>query len=69
MTLSHNVRSPDEVDSVPWGPGAGADIVREPAETFWGGYSAAFSDPRATVEVAHNPRWKIAEDGSVELPE
>jgi uncharacterized protein len=49
--------------------GAGADVVREPAETFWGGYSAAFTDPDGHPwEVAHNPRWTIREDGSIELP-
>ena len=48
---------------------AGADVVREPAETFWGGYSAAFADPDGHPwEVAHNPRWTIREDGSIELP-
>ena len=48
---------------------AGANIVREPAETFWGGYSAAFTDPDGHPwEVAHNPRWTIREDGSIELP-
>ena len=46
VTLAHNVRSPDEVDAViEEARRAGADIVREPAETFWGGYSAAFTDP------------------------
>src|SRR5665809_3904 len=42
VTLAHNVRSPAEVDSVTeQARSAGARIVREPAETFWGGYSAA----------------------------
>ncbi|MET0615925.1 MAG: VOC family protein [Thermoleophilaceae bacterium] len=70
VTLAHNVRSPGEVDSViEEARGAGADIVREPAETFWGGYSAAFVDPEGHAwEVAHNPHWTIHEDGSVELP-
>jgi len=70
-TLAHNVRSPAEVDAViEEARAAGADIVREPAETFWGGYSAAFIDPEGHPwEVAHNPRWPIREDGSVELPE
>src|SRR3712207_1178746 len=41
VTLAHNVRSPDEVDSVAEeARAAGAQIVREPGETFWGGYSA-----------------------------
>ena len=71
VTLAHNVRSPDEVDSViEEARAAGADIVREPAETFWGGYSAAFTDPEGHPwEVAHNPRWTIRDDGSIELPE
>jgi SAM-dependent methyltransferase len=70
VTLSHNARSPEDVDAViEEARRAGADIVREPGETFWGGYSAAFTDPEGHPwEVAHNPRWTIHEDGSVELP-
>ena len=70
LTLAHNLRSPAEVDAViEEARAAGADIVREPAETFWGGYSAAFTDPDGHPwEVAHNPRWTIHEDGSAELP-
>jgi uncharacterized protein len=70
VTLAHNVRSPGEVDAViEEARAAGAGIVREPAETFWGGYSAAFTDPDGHPwEVAHNPRWTIREDGSTELP-
>jgi uncharacterized protein len=71
LTLAHNVRSPGEVDAViEEARAAGAAIVREPAETFWGGYSAAFTDPEGHPwEVAHNPRWTIRDDGSIELPE
>jgi catechol 2,3-dioxygenase-like lactoylglutathione lyase family enzyme len=71
VTLAHNVRSPEEVDAVvEEARAAGADIVREPAATFWGGYSAAFTDPDGHAwEIAHNPRWTIRDDGSVELPE
>ena len=37
---------------------AGATIGREPAETFWGGYSGVFVDPDGHPwEVAHNPHW------------
>jgi uncharacterized protein len=70
VTLAHNVRSPVEVDAiVEEARAAGADIVREPAATFWGGYSAALLDPEGHAwEIAHNPRWEIREDGSVELP-
>ena len=70
VTLAHNVRSPAAVDAViEDARAAGAAIVREPGETFWGGYSAAFTDPDGHPwEIAHNPRWRIREDGSVELP-
>jgi len=71
VTLAHNVRSPAEVDAVTEeARAAGARIAREPAETFWGGYSAAFADPDGHPwEIAHNPRWTIREDGATELPE
>jgi catechol 2,3-dioxygenase-like lactoylglutathione lyase family enzyme len=69
VTLAHNVRSPAEVDSVTEeARSAGASVVREPAGTFWGGYSAAVVDPDGHPwEIAHNPRWSLREDGSVEL--
>ena len=70
VTLAHNVRSPAEVDAVTEeARRAGARVAREPAETFWGGYSAAIVDPEGHAwEIAHNPRWRIRENGSVELP-
>jgi catechol 2,3-dioxygenase-like lactoylglutathione lyase family enzyme len=69
VTLAHNVRSPAEVDSVTeQARSAGASVVREPGQTFWGGYSAAFLDPDGHPwEIAHNPRWPRHDDGSVEL--
>jgi catechol 2,3-dioxygenase-like lactoylglutathione lyase family enzyme len=69
MTLAHNVRSPAEVDAViAEAARAGARIARPAGETFWGGYSGVFVDPDGHPwEVAHNPRWRIAEDGSVSL--
>jgi catechol 2,3-dioxygenase-like lactoylglutathione lyase family enzyme len=71
VMLAHNVGSPAEVDAViEEARNAGANIVREPAETFWGGYSAAFTDPEGHAwEIAHNPRWTIGDDGSVTLPD
>jgi catechol 2,3-dioxygenase-like lactoylglutathione lyase family enzyme len=70
VTLAHNVRSPEEVDAViEDARAAGAEIPREPGETFWGGYSAIFVDPEGHPwEVAHNPRWTIREDGTISLP-
>jgi predicted lactoylglutathione lyase len=69
VTLAHNVRSPEEVDGVlAEAHAAGATITRPGAETFWGGYSGAFTDPDGHPwEVAHNPHWTIAGDGSVSL--
>jgi uncharacterized protein len=71
ITLAHNVRSPSEVDSViEEAREAGATIGRPGAETFWGGYSGVFIDPDGHPwEVAHNPHWTIADDGSVVLPD
>src|SRR5256714_4137001 len=56
VTPAHNVRSPAEVDSViEEARAAGAEIPREPAETFWGGYSGVFVDPDGPPsEVADN---------------
>ncbi len=70
ITLAHNVGSPAEVDAVvEEARAAGATIVRAGAETFWGGYSAAFLDPDGHPwEVAHNPHWTLGADGSVRLP-
>ncbi len=69
VTLAHNVRSPAEVDTaIEEARAAGARIAREPAETFWGGYSGVFLDPDGHPwEVAHNPGWTLADDGSVRL--
>ncbi|MDX6198740.1 MAG: uncharacterized protein QOJ79_1891 [Actinomycetota bacterium] len=69
ITLAHNVRSPQQVDAViDEARAAGAQIGREPATTFWGGYSGVFIDPDGHPwEVAHNPGWHITEDGAVQL--
>jgi uncharacterized protein len=69
ITLAHNVRTPEEVDAVlAEAAGAGGEIGRPGAATFWGGYSGVFLDPEGHPwEVAHNPHWTIADDGSVRL--
>jgi catechol 2,3-dioxygenase-like lactoylglutathione lyase family enzyme len=69
ITLAHNVRSPAEVDAVlAEAEAAGATIGRPGAATEWGGYSGIFLDPDGHPwEVAHNPYWTIAEDGSTHL--
>ena len=69
VTLAYNTRSPTEVDEVlAEAEAAGATIARPGAETFWGGYSGVFVDPEGHAwEVAHNPHWTVAADGSVSL--
>ncbi|HUG08510.1 MAG TPA: VOC family protein [Acidimicrobiia bacterium] len=70
ITLAYNTRTRDAVDEViEEARSAGATIGREPADTFWGGYSGVFIDPDGHPwEIAHNPDWQMGEDGSVRLP-
>jgi catechol 2,3-dioxygenase-like lactoylglutathione lyase family enzyme len=69
ITLAYNVGSPAEVDAVlAEARAAGATIGRSGAATPWGGYSGVFVDPDGHPwEVAHNPGWTIADDGSISL--
>ena len=69
VTLAHNVDGPEAVDRVmEEARAAGATVTHEAGATFWGGYSGAFADPDGHPwEVAHNPHWTLAEDGSVRL--
>ena len=69
VTLALNLGSPEEVDrATEEARSAGATIAREPAATFWGGYSSAFIDPDGHPwEIAHNPYWRLTEDGGVRL--
>lgn len=71
VTLAYNARSEAQVDSViEEARFAGATIVKDPAETFWGGYSGVFIDPDGHPwEVAYNPDWEITDDGATRLPE
>jgi len=69
VTLAYCVESPEDVDDVLADAAtAGASIARPAADTFWGGYTGVFVDPDGHPwEVAHNPGWPIADDGSVSL--
>jgi len=71
ITLAFNARSREEVDAVlAEAQTAGAKILKPAQEAFWGGYSGYFSDPDGFAwEVAWNPSFAIAEDGSLRLPE
>ena len=71
ICLAHNVRSRDEVDEVMrLAERAGAAVSRPAAETFYGGYAGAFTDLDGHAwEIAYNPGFPIAEDGSITLPD
>ena len=69
ITLAHNVASAEEVDAViERARQAGGAITREPSETFYGGYAGVFRDVDGHAwEIAHNPGFGLAADGSVIL--
>jgi uncharacterized protein len=71
VTLSYNARSRAEVDAVlAEARAAGAKLLKPAQEAFWGGYSGYFADPDGFPwEVAWNPSFPIAPDGSLSLPE
>lgn len=57
FTIAHNEPSRDAVDAtIERARAAGATIIKEPQEVFWGGYSGYFADPDGFYwEIAHNP--------------
>jgi uncharacterized protein len=69
VALAHNVASREEVDDlIAQARKSGATITREPAETFYGGYAGVFRDLDGHAwEVAHNPSFGLAADGSIVL--
>ncbi len=71
IALAHNVHSSSEVDEViAAAQSAGAAVTRPPATTFYGGYAGVFTDPDGNAwEIAHNPGFPLAEDGSLTIPD
>jgi len=69
MALGYNVRAKSEV--VPLlqrAAAAGAKILKPARDASWGGYSGYFADPDGFAwEVAWNPFWRFASDGSVQF--
>ncbi len=65
MTIGHNVNTPAKVDTaMAEAARAGATIIREAAETFFGGYGGYFQDPDGHLwEVVYNPGMLVDEDG------
>jgi len=71
FSLAHNARSKADVDAVlAETVAAGATLVKPARDVFWGGYSGYFADPDSFLwEIAWNPFFPIAEDGSISLPD
>jgi catechol 2,3-dioxygenase-like lactoylglutathione lyase family enzyme len=70
ITLAYNVHERADVDHVLGeAKAAGATILKPGEDVFWGGYSGYFADPDGHPwEVAWNPHFPLAEDGSIRLP-
>ena len=68
--LSHNVPNPQLVDALlAEAEAAGGRIVKPAAQKPWGGYAGYFADPDGHLwEVAWNPGFGLAADGSLRLP-
>ena len=69
MALAHNVDSGDEVvEVIARAEAAGATVLKPAGPIFFGGIQGYFADPAGfRWEVAWNPGWSVAPDGSVSL--
>jgi len=67
VTFAINVERPELVDSsIEEIAAAGAKIVKEPSDAFWGGRTAYFADPENNLwEVAWNPSSIFDERGAM----
>ncbi len=61
FTIGHNVSTKEEVDVVmEQSKRAGANILKQAHDTFWGGYAGYFQDLDGHIwEVAWNPQWVV----------
>jgi uncharacterized protein len=71
VTLAQNFASEAEVDEAfAAALAAGGTALKSPEKVFWGGYSGYWADPDGHVwELAMNPFWPLAADGTLTLPE
>jgi uncharacterized protein len=71
FALAHNVPTREDVDAVlARAAAAGATILKPGGDVFWGGYTGYFADPEGFAwEVAWNPHFPLAPDGTVQLPQ
>lgn len=70
VTLARNFATEPELDAAfELALAAGARVLKRPEKVFWGGYSGYFADPDGHVwELAVNPFWTLAPDGTLTLP-
>ena len=71
LTLAQNFATEAQVDAAYAAAlAAGGTALKPPQKVFWGGYSGYWADPDGHVwELAMNPYWPLAADGSLTLPE
>ena len=69
ITLAFNARSKDDVMAIiERAKSAGARAMKEPQETFWGGFSGYFADPDGYFwEVAWGPMFEFTENGELKF--
>ncbi len=70
IAVAHNVREKPEVAKIlALAAASGGKIIKPAQDVFWGGHSGYFADPDGHLwEVAWNPGFPIAADGSLTLP-
>ncbi len=70
IALAQNVRERDQVDAVlAQAVAAGGALLKPAVEAEWGGYHGYFADPDGYPwEIAWNPGFPFAPDGSLDLP-
>jgi uncharacterized protein len=70
MTLAMNLESDEAVlDAFRQAVEAGATPVKEPARAIFDGLSGYVADPDGHLwEIAHNPHFPVAPDGTITIP-
>ncbi len=70
VTLAINLESEEAVSAaILVAKRAGANIIKEAQRTSWGGFSGYFADLDGYPwEVAYNPYFPIAADGTIRIP-
>jgi catechol 2,3-dioxygenase-like lactoylglutathione lyase family enzyme len=69
ITLAHNAHSKEDVVAImECARSAGGRVLKEPQDTFWGGFSGYFADPDGYCwEVVWGPMFEFSEDGALKF--